>query len=238
MASPYPPVPPPHGPLPPHNNNNTVIAVVLGIVIVLCVMVGFGVFVAAHFIRATHIAESDHAGHDSVVIHSPLGDLKVDDSTDKTKVDIHSPFGDVKVDTTPDPSRIGLDIYPGATLVTDRHDSAFHNDDMDLDGVDARFAHSGSSGAPGAQVRLSHGSSALDIDVAEFRTSASTDQVLSYYQATLEKLGRVERRYKSGGVTSLEVKNGDDNVRVAAVKQGRDGAHFVLVRVQSDNGPR
>ncbi|MGH9478482.1 MAG: hypothetical protein ACRD1A_04560, partial [Terriglobales bacterium] len=78
-------------PIPPRSNNNTVLAVVLGIVILVVVVVGFGVFAIRRFIANSSISTSATGS----VIHSPLGDIKVNGHGDQAKVDIVSPFGSV-----------------------------------------------------------------------------------------------------------------------------------------------
>jgi len=197
-------------------------------------MVAFGIFVALRIAQNTHIVENGDGSAKSVEIHSPLGDLKVNGEGKNAKVDIRSPFGSVHVTPTPDISRLDMDIYPGATLVPSRQESPFH-DGYDFDGM--KF--NGSGHASGAQVRLSSGSAALNVDVAEFRTSATPDQVVQYYLDRLEKYGTVKRKQEGDGATSLRVElDNDKNVRAAAIKPGSDGTHFVLVRVVGDSGAR
>lgn len=234
MATSYPPNPPPPPNALPPRQNNAALAVVLGIVIVLGVMIAFGVFVGGRFLQNTHLTETKSGAQHLVEIHSPLGDLMVNDSGDKTKVDIRSPFGNLKVNTTPDPARLGIEIYPGAVLVQSRRDSPFHH------GVD--FGDGGAatnnSDSTGAQVQLSHGDAVLEVNVAEFRTPATPDQVLGYYANLLGKVGPVQRRREPDGATSLKVRLSKRNMREAAVKPGGDGTHFVLIRVVGDRPAR
>jgi|GEM_PF-2161333 len=233
----YPP-PPPQPPLPPQtNNNNAVLAVVIGVVILACLFVGFGVYVVRTVVMNTHIAETGAGDQHKVEIHSPLGDLKVDGKGNNAKVDIHSPFGDLKVNPTPDVAGLGMEVYPGAELVQSRADSPFHRDGQArMDGIDALDGVDFNPGdSPGAQVQLRHGDAVLDVDVAEFRTSATPAQVLEYYDGQLGRYGAIEQRHH-GRTSSVEVKLSDSNVRTAAVAPGSDGTHFILVRVHGDSG--
>lgn len=236
MATPYPPNPPQPPGLPPHKNN-ALLAVVLGIVIVLAVMIGFGIFIATRIARNTHIVENKNGTSDSVEIHSPLGDLSVHDNADKTKVDIRSPFGNLKVNTTPALDRLGMAIYPGAVLVASRRDSPFH-DGYDFDDDHMEIGNHGSGDSTGAQVQLSSGNAVLNVNVAEFRTASTPEQVLDYYNQQLGRIGAVERKHERDGAISLKVTLSRKNVREAVVKPGSDGTHFVLVRVQADSAAR
>jgi hypothetical protein len=230
MATPNPPLPP----TPPPRTNNSWVAVLLGVGIVVVCMIAFGIFVALRIAQNTRVVQNGDGSTKSVEIHSPFGDLKVNGEGKNAKVDIRSPFGSVHVTPTPDISRLDMDIYPGATLVPNREDSPFH-DGYDFDGINVSDAGEGS----GAQVRLSSGQSALNVDVAEFRTSATPEQVLQYYFDRLGRYGTVVRKQEHNGATSLRVVlDGDKNVRAAAIKPGSDGTHFVLVRVIGDSGAR
>lgn len=235
----YPPPPPPtQPPLPPRtNNNNAVLAVVTGVVILACLFVGFGIYVVRTVVMNTHIDETGAGDQHNVEIHSPLGDLKVHGKGDQAKVDIHSPFGDVKVNPTPDIADLGMEVYPGAELVQSRADSPFdrwgHSREDGIDALDGVDFDPGNS--PGAQVQLRHGDAVLDVDVAEFRTSATPEQVLEYYDNQLGRYGALERR-NHGRTNSVELKLSNSNVRTAAVKPGSDGTHFILVRVRGDSG--
>lgn len=232
MAAQYPPPPPPP-PSPPPRSNDALLAVVIGVVIVIACMAAFGIFAVHRFVINTHVTESGRGAQHQVEIQSPLGDLKVNGDDNNAKVDIQSPFGDVKVNTTPNPAALNLAIYPGAELVTSRDHSAFRDhhgfDDLDELNIDQR-----DGGATGVQVQISAGDKTVGVNVAEFRTSATPEQVLSFYNDLLEKYGPVQRR-EHNGATSLEVRLAHDNVRAAAVKPGYDGTHFVLVRVASDS---
>lgn len=240
MASSYPPPPPTPPPTPPRSND-TLLAVVIGIVVVIALMASFGVFAVRHFVENTRISDVRRGDRHHVEIHSPLGNLKVDGSGNNAKVDINSPFGSIKVTPTPDLDRLGIAIYPGAELVKSAADSPFHHGQglgaLDsLDGLDHVHFQDGNS--TGAHVQLSSGGAALDVNVAEFRTAASPDQVLSYYAELLGKLGPVRRKTHGDGAISLELKLSDRNVRAAAVKPGDDGTHFVLVRVLGDTAAK
>ncbi|MGH9393098.1 MAG: hypothetical protein ACRD1E_02935 [Terriglobales bacterium] len=231
----YPPPQAPQPPPPPQRPNQAVLAVVIGIVVVVCLFLGFGFFVVRSLVLNTHISETGAGDQHKVEIHSPLGDLKVNGKGDNAKVDIHSPFGDLRVNPTPNVAGLDIEIYPGASLVASRANSPFRDDGgarlAGIDGIKGVDFDAGDS--PGAQVQLRHGTAALEVNVAEFHTSASPDQVLEYYATQLGRYGSVVRRQR-GRAISLQVKLSDTNVRAAAVAPGADGTHFILVRVQSD----
>lgn len=227
--------PPPQAPVPNPHHNNTVLAVVIGIVLVVGAMAVFGVFVVRNLVEHTRIVENSAGGQDAVEIHSPLGDLKANSHGDHGNVDIRSPFGSLHVNSTPDPAALGLAIYPGATLVTSRQDSPFHMRDYD---PDHSFNDVGDD-STGAQVELRSGTAAMSVNVAEFETMASPDQVLDFYRQQLGRTGSIERREERDGAISLRVRLNRQNLSQAVVKPGPDGkTHFVLVRVRGGNAEK
>lgn len=218
------PVPPPN----PHHND-TVLAVVIGIVLVVAGMITLGVFVVRNLVEHTQIVENSSGGQDAVEIHSPLGDLKANGHGSNGNVDIRSPFGSLSVNSNPDLAALGMAIYPGATQVTTRRGSPFHMHDYDRDsdfnGVndDATSAH----------VELRSGNGGISVNVAEFETPATEDQVLQFYRQQLGEAGNVEQKQENDGATSLRVRLSRQSLRQAVVKTGDDGqTHFVLVRVR------
>lgn len=231
MSAAFPPPPP--GPRP---QNHALLGVVIGILVVLVLMLGFGVFVVSRFVRHTHIVTIGQGADQTVDVKSPLGHLHVTGDGDNSKISIDSPFGDVRVIPDPDISRFDMTVYPGATQVMSGQDSPFRDSDLAPDAFPQIHGMNFSS-APGAEVMLRGGGGSLLVNVAEFRTSASADQVLAYYQTRLGQFGAVERLWK-GSTRALKVKLSGQNVRYVAVRTGRDGTHFVLVRAQAGGAAR
>jgi hypothetical protein len=214
---------------PPPRANSTVVAVVVGIVAVFAIIIGGGVFVVASLIHGTRIVQLGRGPHQRVEIHSPLGDLNVHGQGDNARVDIQSPFGSLHVDPHPDLSRLDMPVYPGATQVTSTAGSPFHHGGTStIDGLNGIQFHDG--GSPGAEVELRGPNGQMVVTVAEFVTSASPADVESYYRRALARFGSVTTRFENGA-RRLEVRLSDTDRRVAAVKPGDDGTHFVLVRV-------
>jgi hypothetical protein len=239
MGSPY--IPPPQPP--PPQRTNTLLAVVIGILVVLVLMVGFGLFVAAHFLHDTTIVSRGEGSDKTVDIHSPLGDLHVKGQGDDAKVDISSPFGSLHVNPTPELSRLDMGMYPGSVPVAkeDRNSPFFrsHDDRIDAaDGLDANDLNSVAlEHSSGAEVRLSANGHALLITVAEFRTADSPDKVLDFYRRQLGRFGPVVNDDTSRG-RGLKVKLSDTDQRETVVR-ARDGqTYFVLVRVEGDDAAR
>lgn len=220
---------------PPPPRNNAWLAVIAGILIVLVVIVGFGVFVISRFVHNTRIVTSGSGANQVTNIQSPLGNLHVQGDGNNAQVSIESPFGDVKVVPQPDLTQLDMTIYPGATQVLSTADSPFHKNHADFGDIDGM--HGVHFDSPGAEVTLRGGGGAMLVNVAEFRTPASTTQVLAYYRQQLSRLGTVRQRWENGA-QGLELKRGKDDVRDVAVRSGDDGTHFVLVRVKAGNEAR
>ncbi len=231
MSTSYPPPPAPRPP----QRNNAWLAVIVGILIVLVVIVGFGVFVISRFVHNTHIVTSGSGANQVTNIQSPLGNLHVQGDGNNARVSIQSPFGDIKVVPQPDLTELDMTIYPGATQVLSSTDSAFDKHDDSIANVG--MLHGVQFDGPGAEVTLRGGGGAMMVNVAEFRTPASTTQVLDYYQQQLSRLGPVQHRWENGA-QGLKLKRSKDDVRYVAVRAGHDGTHFVLVRVKADNAAR
>lgn len=225
MATPYPPSAPPPNP----HRNDTILAVVIGIVLVLGVMIFFGVFVVRNIVTHTVITENQGPGQDSVQIHSPFGDLNASGHGQNGRVDIRSPFGNLKVNGSPDPAALGMEIYPGARLVTSRADSPFHQGDYGANVGD---------NATGAQVEINSGDRQVSVNVAEFVTPDSAQQVLDFYNRALARYGSVQRKLENDGAISLRYRPDHDNLREAVVKPAGDGTHFVLVHVASGSAAK
>ncbi|TAN21448.1 MAG: hypothetical protein EPN33_12565 [Acidobacteria bacterium] len=226
--------PPPSAPRPPQRNNAW-LAVIAGILIVLVVIVGFGVFVISRFVHNTHIVTSGSGANQVTNIQSPLGNLHVQGDGKNARVSIQSPFGDIKVVPQPDLAQLDMTIYPGATEVLSPADSPFHDNSADFSEIDGiRGVHFDS---PGAEVTLRGGGGAMLVNVAEFRAPASTAQVLHYYQQQLSRLGAVQQRWENG-TQGLQLRRSKDDVRYVAVRTGSDGTHFVLVRVKAGDAAR
>lgn len=218
-----------NAPLPPPRANNTVVAVVIGIVAVFAIIIGGGVFVVGSLIQGTRIRQLGHGPNQRVEIHSPLGDLNVHGQGDSARVDIQSPFGSLHVDPHPDLARLDMPVYPGATQVTSTAGSPFHEGgDTTIEGLNGvRF----SDGAfAGAEVEMHGENGQMTITVAEFVTPASPAEVEGYYRRELARYGSVATRFQNGA-QRLKVKLSDTDQRVAAVKSGADGTHFLLVRI-------
>ncbi len=224
MSTPNTPLPPPP------RTNSTVVAVVVGIVAVFAIIIGSGVFVVGTVLHGTRIVQLGHGDSRRVQIHSPLGDINVHGQGNTAKVDIESPFGSLHVNPHPDVTRLDMPVYPGATLVTSTAQSPFHHDGSmpgmrDMQGLRLRDGDT-----PGAEVELQGPSGRMTITVAEFVTPATPAQVDQYYRRQLASYGEVTSRFDNGA-QRLEVKLSDTDRRVAAIKPGGDGTHFVLVRV-------
>lgn len=231
MSTSYPPSATP----PPPPRNNAWLAVIVGILIVLVVIVGFGVFVISRFVHNTRIVTSGSGANQVTNIQSPLGNLHVQGDGNNARVSIESPFGDIKVVPQPDLTQLDMTIYPGATQVLSTADSPFHDHSADFGDIDGM--HGVHFDSPGAEVTLRGGGGAMLVNVAEFRTPASTTQVLDYYQQQLSRLGPVRHRWEDGA-QGLELKLSKDDVRYVAARTGSDGTHFVLVRVKAGNEAR
>lgn len=228
MATTTPPSVPPSAPPPNPHHNDTVLAVVIGIVLVVAGMITLGVFVIHNLVEHTQIVENSAGGQDAVEIHSPLGDLKANGRGANGDVNIRSPFGSLSVNSNPDLAALGMAIYPGATQVTTRQGSPFHMHDYDSDS-DLHDANDATS----AHVEIRSGNAGISVNVAEFETTASEDQVLDFYRQQLGETGSVEQRQERDGATSLRVRFSRQSLRQAVVKTGNDGrTHFVLVRVR------
>jgi hypothetical protein len=240
MGTPY--MPPPQPPLPPQRTN-TLLAVVIGILVVLVLMVGAGLFIAGRFLHDTSIVTRGEGADKTVDIHSPLGDLHVKGQGNDAKVDINSPFGSLHVDPTPELSRLDMGMYPGAIPVAkeDRDSPFFRSEEDRMDAADNLDAKDWNSVAlehsSGAEVRLSSGGNALLITVAEFRTPDSPDKVLDFYRRQLERFGPVVKDDTARG-RGLKVKLSDADQRAIMVRARGGRTYFVLVRVESDTAAR
>jgi hypothetical protein len=222
---------------PPQRTNNTVIAVVIGIVAVFAIIIGGGIFVVSSIVHGTRIVRLGHGRSRQVEIHSPLGDLNVHGQGSRARVDIQSPFGSLHVDPHPDLARLDMPIYPGATLVTSSSNSPFHHDGS-MPGMRALSGiHFQDGDTPGAEVQMRGPGGQMAITVAEFVTPATPRQVEQFYRDQLQHYGAVSSR-TDHGAQQLEVKRSDTDRRVAAVKTGADGTHFVLVRVLGSSASR
>ncbi|MGN6593328.1 MAG: hypothetical protein ACTHJX_10555 [Terriglobales bacterium] len=240
MGTPY--MPPPQPPLPPQRTN-TLLAVVIGILVVLVLMVGAGLFIAGRFLHDTSIVTHGEGADKTVDINSPLGDLHVKGEGDEAKVDINSPFGSLHVDPTPELSRLDMGIYPGAVPVAkgDR-DSPFFHEGASHGGADDDFDVPYLNGvslaqSSGAEVRLSAAGKALLITIAEFRTADSPGQVLDFYRRQLERFGPVRDNDSARG-RGLKVRVSDTDERDVGVRARGGHTYFVLVRVEGDTPAR
>lgn len=231
MSTSYPPPPAPRPP----QRNNAWLAVIAGILIVLVLIVGFGVFVISRFVHNTHIVTSGSGANQVTNIQSPLGKLQVQGDGHNARVSIQSPFGDIKVVPQPDLTQLDMTVYPGATQVLSTADSPFHDNSADFGAIDG--IHGVHFDSPGAEVTLRGGGGGMLVNVAEFRTPASTTQVLAYYQQQLSRLGPVQQRWENGA-RGLELRLAKDDVRYVAVRAGHDGSHFVLVRAKAGDEAR
>ncbi len=219
----------PQTPLPPRSNS-TAVAVVIGIVAVFAIIIGSGVFVVGTILHGTRIERYGRGPTQRVRIKSPLGDINVNGQGGNAHVDIDSPFGSLHVDPHPDLTRLDMPVYPGATLVTSTANSPFHHDGSMPGMRDMRGLRLRDGDTPGVEVEMQGANGRLVITVAEFVTPASPSQVEGYYRRQLAHYGDVTSR-SDNGAQRLEVRLSDTNRRVAAVKPGVDGTHFVLVRV-------
>ncbi|MGH9467227.1 MAG: hypothetical protein ACRD1Y_07715 [Terriglobales bacterium] len=234
MSTPYPPSTPPGGPGGgPPPRNHALLGVAVGILVVLVLILGFGVFIVHRFVSRTQIVTTGQGADQTTSIHSPLGNLRVQKDGDRARVNIETPFGNVRVVPTPDLSRLDMTIYPGATQVlSGASGSPFDGHDFSFDGDNSMHVEH-----PNVEVFLQGGGGSLVINVAEFRTPAPAAQVVSYYESRLSRLGTVERRYQ-GARETLRLKLSDSNARDVSVERGRDATYFVLVRVQSGSAAR
>ncbi|MGH9487964.1 MAG: hypothetical protein ACRD04_10305 [Terriglobales bacterium] len=230
MGTAYPPPPPPP-PAPPRSN--TLLAVIIGVLVLLVIVVGAGVVVLSRFLRDTRIVTAGYGTHQVTHISSPLGNLNVQGDGENARLSIQSPFGSVKVFPRADLSQLDMTIYPGATEVLSSEDSPFHNSGMAPDGIGG--LHGFNLPSPGAEVMLRAPVGSMLVNEAEFRTTAAPEKILAYYQQQLARFGSVETKW-DGAAHALEVKLSDTNVRYVAVRRGRDGTHFVLVRAEGGHG--
>ncbi|MGH9480305.1 MAG: hypothetical protein ACRD1A_13820, partial [Terriglobales bacterium] len=200
---------------------------------------GFGVFAIRRFVANSSISTSATGS----VIHSPLGDIKVNGHGDQAKVDIVSPFGSVHVNPTPDLAQLDLPVYPGATLVASRQGTPFAENDAQgfdaLDGLDnMQFPATAQLGnAPGFQVRLASGGMQMRVDGATFLTPAALDKVLAWYQRAFQPFGSVTERERHGK-TELEVRLSRGNVRSVSAESGSQGTYFMLIRARETNAAK
>ncbi|MGH9476232.1 MAG: hypothetical protein ACRD1C_07855 [Terriglobales bacterium] len=225
--------PPPQGPSS-RPQNHALLAVVIGILVVLLLMLGFGVFVVSRFLSHTSIETIGHGADQVVDIKSPLGHLHVNGDGQNAKVSIESPFGDVKVVPNPDLSRLDMEVYPGAVRVLSDDDSPFRDSGV---APDFQSMHGVSFPNTGAEISLRGSGGELLVNVAEFRTTAPAQQVLGFYQQQLSRFGLVAQKW-DGPTRTLKVELSKANERYVAVRSGNDGTHFVLVRVEGGSAAR
>ncbi|MGH9484237.1 MAG: hypothetical protein ACRD1F_04200 [Terriglobales bacterium] len=207
MSTPYPPASPP-----PRRRNNAWIAVVIGIVVVLAIIIGVGIFVIS---RVVHINVTG-AGNDE-------------------HVSIQSPFGGVQVEPKADLTRLDMPIYPGAVQVLSSADSPFDNSSAAMGNFGG--LHGMHFTSPGAEVLVHGGRTLVMVNIAEFRTSAKASDVLAFYQKKLGVFGPIQHKWE-GSTQTLQVKLSDSNVRAVSVRQGRDGTHLRLVRAEKTSDAR
>lgn len=146
---------------------------------------------------------------------------------DKKNVEIGTPFGSMHVRTNEDApvAGIGIPVYPGATLRKD-------------DG----------NNAGSADVNMSFGSFHLGVRAASYRTSDSTDKVVSFYKKALAHYGDVldcrdnkavgQPARTSQGLTCMDDGGHHTNVELDSGLELRTGSpmHQHIVAIETKDG--
>jgi hypothetical protein len=209
-VSTYPPPPYPPSPQPPVRRSGANVAVIVILVIVgaLLALVAASVALGVALLHNVHVQTSS----------GPSGN----------RVSITTPVGRIGVNTSESAQDYGLAVYPGARAVTGSEPSAFSNDSNDRGEHRYHRAHVNVE-LPGVSVH---------VNVGEFDTAASPDDVLKFYRSQLQPYGNIVETSESSGETKLEVKSrshgGDhDIVHAVAVKTFDGKTHFVLVNVNA-----
>ena len=145
-------------------------------------------------------------------------------------VDIKTPFGDLSVHKQIDPKQIGLPLYPGAQLRTDKDESSA-NVEMSIPGFE------------------------MKVIAAKYVTDDDQDKVLDFYRKELKSMdskmtecrGEIDMdKERSGGEVRCKERPGSDTVslvigspqrhRIAAIKQRFGHTEIDLVYLRFRGG--
>jgi hypothetical protein len=202
-------------------------------VIAIVVVIAVGTLALAAFIVVSavmrHVRVAEHSGPNGnrVDVTSPFGDLNIRDDN-KGHAVISSPIGGMSFDEKVDPRALGVDIYPGATMLAEGDHSAFHDD------IEVGSHHHPRT--PRLHMQMDLGVYRFTLNLAEFRTSDPPSKVVDFYRSKLQHGdGSFTENHKEDA-TELKQKIADGNERVVEVKQAGDGTHFVVVRVLGSQG--
>jgi hypothetical protein len=204
----------------------TVIAIVVVIAVAALTIAAF--VVAGALARHVHVVERTTAsGEKRVDVESPLGDLAFRDDN-RGHASIQAPFGGMTFDQNVEVSHLGLEIYPGATMLSENDESAFGDE------ISVGASHHPKTPRLHMQMKIADGGFTLDL--AEFRTADSPNKVLDFYRTRMKRLPGTFTETEKHDATELKVHQDKDNERVVAVKSAGDGTHFVIVHVLGSEG--